>query len=324
MTQGSWLIDREAALRLERLDPLLVEAASPSEVPLSEMATWLLLLRGKRLRPALLFLAASFGKAQDSPLLRAAAALELVHVASLHHDDVMDRAPTRRGAASVNQRWGNVLAVMAGTYLFARATKLLAGLGDEVNLMVSRACADLCAGQLHEVENAFNLDLSETEHLEILGRKTATLFELPCRLGALLADVSDQATRSLSAYGRCIGLAFQLVDDSLDVAGRPGELGKRTGTDLRQGVYSLPVLLAARSEGSSGERIRGLLSQVRPSAADLTEVLDLVRASHAVGEVSHRAERLVNEAVASLEPLPDGPARQSLEQLASFVVSRSS
>lgn len=320
--RNGWLVCQEVREALKGLGERLEQAIDLDEPLLRQAALALIRRGGKRLRPALVLAAARFGDFEEPRLLGAAAAIELLHIASLYHDDVIDRAPSRRGQASVNAHWGNTLAALAGTYLFARASALLASLGETPNRLASQACADLCTGQLQEVENAYNLDLMEAEHLEILARKTATLFELPCRLGAHLAALTSTHAKALAIYGRRLGLAFQLADDALDVAGRPGRMGKATGTDLRQGIYSLPVLRALRRAGT-GERLRALLEQVRLSEEDLREAQRLVRASGAVAETLAAARRQAQLAQAALEPLPEGAARLSLHNLARFAAARS-
>jgi heptaprenyl diphosphate synthase len=317
-----WLVCGRTRAALERLDAVLLEAIQPEDLQLRVMALAVVKRGGKRLRPALALLAAAFGEADPRRLLQAAAALELVHVASLYHDDVMDRAPLRRGEASVNARWGNAPAAAAGTYLFARATALLAGLGDGANHLASRASVELCSGQLQEVENAYNLELSETVHLAILRRKTATLFELPCRLGALLSGLSAQRAESLAAYGRFLGLAFQLADDALDLTAESDQVGKATGADLRAGIYSLPVLLTLRSAGTAGPRLAALLEQVRLGEGEIQTALRLVRETGlapALATARVQAERARGE----LAELPAGPARESLWRLAGHAVERS-
>jgi heptaprenyl diphosphate synthase len=286
------------------------------------MALHLITRAGKRLRPALLLVVAQFGDPDDPRLLRAAAAMELFHIASLYHDDVMDRAPVRRGETSANVRWGNGLATLAGAYLFARASALLASLGDEPNRLASQASVELCTGQLHEMENAYNLELTEAEHLDILARKTATLFELPSRLGAYLSGASPPHTAALAAYGRHLGLAFQLADNALDLTGQADRLGKATGTDLREGVYSLPVLHALRQDSMVGERLRALLGQAWLTEEDVRTGLELVQESGAVAEAWEAAREHASQAQQSLEALPEGPARRSLFRLAEYAIAR--
>ena len=318
----AWLVCEQTRSTAAKLDDVLRSAASAEDLQLRVMALHLIDGGGKRLRPLLLLLAASFGRAPQDRLLRGAAALELLHVASLYHDDVMDRAPLRRSAPSTNARWGNTSAAVAGIYLFARAGSLLASLGDEANRLASEASVTLCRGQLQEVENAFNLELMEEEHLEILRQKTATLFELPCRLGALLAGASAGRAAALAGYGRSLGLAFQLVDDALDLTAQAPALGKATGNDLREGVYSLPVLRALHRPDALGRELRAILSLARPGEAELERALQLVRESGAVAEALALARAHADAAVAALQKLPDGPPRRSLVRLADSAPSR--
>jgi heptaprenyl diphosphate synthase len=247
--------------------------------------------------------------------------MELLHVASLYHDDVMDRATTRRGAASANSLWGNLLAASGGTLLFARAIGLLASLGDEANRLASAASVRLCTGQLQEVENAYNVDISEEDHLAVLERKTATLFELPCRLGTLLAGAPEETSRVLAQYARALGLAFQLADDALDLSGDESVLGKPTLTDIREGVYSFPIIYALHGNGNGG--LRGTLRKACLDEAEVRDVIASVRRSGAVEVALGRASEFVREAQQSLTALEDTPARESLHRLADFAVSRS-
>lgn len=292
------------------------------DLQLRVMALHLIERGGKRLRPALLFLAARFGTFEAGRLQPAAAALEILHVASLYHDDVMDRAPQRRRGSSTNARWGNLAATLAGTYLFSRATALLASLGDVPNRLASQAAVALCTGQLQEMENAYNVGLTEAEHLEILKRKTATLFELPCRLGAHLGSVPALYSNALTDYGRSLGIAFQLADDALDLTGRADQMGKATGTDLREGVYSLPVLRAVQRDDATGVALTDLLQRTRLSTAEVQDVLALVAASRTVAEVQELAREYVSRAQAAIRALPDNDAKRSLCRLSDYVLTR--
>jgi len=303
------------------LDDTLRAAAAAEDLQLRAMAQQLLARGGKRLRPALLFLAASFGPGGAPVRLQAAAAaLELFHVASLYHDDVMDRAPQRRHGASINARWGNQAATFAGTYLFARGSALLASLGRVPNRLASEAAVALCTGQLQEVENAYNSALSEADHLEILRRKTATLFELPCRLGAYLGQAPAAAAEALAAYGRHLGLAFQLADDALDLEGEAAETGKATHTDLREGVYSLAILRALQRPEAAG--LPDLLRKADLAEADIAAAIRLARQAGGVAEALDVARAQAGQARAALATLPDTPARQSLIHLAEYATTR--
>ena len=319
---GDWLVCPRAIDSLSQLEDHLA-AAVGADSSTRAVATWLVARPGKRFRPALLVLSAQFGaKYPEETLLRAAAALELIHIASLYHDDVMDRALVRRKGPSVNSAWGNAMATAGGTFLFARASGLLAALGDEVNRLASAAVVRMCTGQLREVEHAYNVDLTEEEHLEVLSAKTATLFELPCRLGAVLSALGDDRASALMEYARQLGLAFQLVDDALDLSGDATVLGKATLTDIREGVYSLPVLTALRRWNESA-RLRDLLLRARLAPDELQQVVRLVQGSGAVDIALARARALSQAAVNALDEFAPDPAIDSLRRLAHFLVHRS-
>jgi heptaprenyl diphosphate synthase len=309
---------------LGRLEPVLRGAVRTREQPLRDLALHLIGLGGKRLRPALAVVAGNFGRLHDERLLEAAAAVELLHVASLYHDDVIDRASTRRGAMSANRRWGNGAAAVGGTYLFSCATALLAELGDTATRLATKACSEVCVGELQEIENAYNLELTVEEHLDVLRRKTATLFELPCQLGALLSDVDEVASTQLTRYGRELGLAFQLADDALDLAGDSAAMGKATRTDLREGVYSLSILYVLRDSSDGSRRLASLLTRVDVTASELEEAAAIVRSAGAVERALAVARAHAQRARAALEPLEPVPARESLDRLVDFAVSRSS
>lgn len=326
-----WLASTRTWGALAGLDRRIEDAVAASDVGLRAMATTLLRRGGKRIRPALLLLAAEFG-ADDradrrdvggpSALLDAAAAMELLHLASLYHDDVMDRAATRRHGPSVNAQWGEPAAVVAGTFLVARATALLAPLDDRCSREAAAAIVRLCTGQLQESEHAFDAGLTEAEHRDIIARKTATLFELPCRLGALLAAVPLEQADALVCYGRDLGVAFQLADDALDVRGSAAALGKRPLSDVREGVYTLSLLRLLGRVTPAVSRLRELLDVVHPTDAEVAEVAALVIGSGTVEEVLAEARALAARARRHLVALPDNAARESLRRLADYTVSR--
>ncbi len=318
---SGWLACEATRSSLSRLDRVLSAAVTTRDLELREIALHLVRQGGKRLRPALVLLVAGLGEASERRLLRAAAGVELLHVASLYHDDIMDRAPTRRGAPSANERWGNTRAAVAGTYLFARGMELLAAAGDEANRLAAARVADVCAGQLQELESAYDADLPEADHLTILERKTAALFVLPCRVGAALGGVPDELAAALERFARALGVAFQLADDALDLAGEAEVMGKATGTDLAEGAYGLPVLIAARG-GGSAERLRSLLRRSDPSATELAEALEIVREGPGTGAALKLARQRAREAHQAVATLPSGPVRTSLERLSEYAVAR--
>jgi heptaprenyl diphosphate synthase len=321
-TEERWLVCPDTMHLLTRLDPVMRLAIEADDLQLRTMALHLLARGGKRLRPSLLFLASTFGTASPERLLRAAAALELLHVASLYHDDLMDRAVARRNAASANLFWGNEFASLVGTYLFARASVVLSSLGDTANRLASAASVAVCTGQLQEVENAYNLELTEELRIAILQRKTATLFELPCRLGGMLAGCSDACIAALATYGRYLGLAFQLADDALDFTGDAAKLGKAIGTDIREGVYSVPVLRVVARRDARAVKVAALLSQALLTEEDVGRVIHLVCSSGAVEETRELARSYGRRAQDELAKLPTSLSLHSLLRLAEYAVER--
>ena len=317
----AWLVCPRVAEDLDDLEGELHSAAATVDSAGDAITQHLIHMGGKRLRPTLLLLAAQFGPAPCGELKRAAVAMEFLHVASLYHDDVMDRARMRRGAPSANALWGNLLAVCGGTFLFARATQILTALGDEPNRMASEASVRLCTGQLQEAENVYNLDLTEEDHLVILEKKTATLFELPCQLGSWLSGSSERIRAALLEFARALGLAFQLADDVLDLTADPFNIGKPTLTDLREGVYSYPVILALRKGGAEGQ-LGEALRKTYLTDEELHTAAGLVQQSGAIDAALSKAQDLAAQAKAALAELPALAARESLSRLADFAVCR--
>lgn len=268
-----------------------------------------------------MFLAAEHGRFDESQLRPVATALELIHVASLYHDDVMDRAALRRGGPTANAAWGNQAAAIAGTYLLARANALLAAAGREIVATTAWAAVELCTGQLQEVEHAYDVELTEQQHLAVVVRKTATLFELPCRLGAVLGGLPPAAVDALAGYGHHLGIAFQLADDALDLAGEQAQLGKSPTNDLREGTYSLAVLYAL-AHPEHGARLRALLGRGHLDRAAIDTAIDLVRASGGIEQALDTARGHAAQARAALDPLPPGPARTTLARLTDYAVTR--
>ena len=321
-SDDNWLVCPSTQAALDRLEQMLKDAVEPEDPELRAVANYLLAQKGKRLRPALVLLAGTFGNtASENVLMRAAMALEFLHVGSLYHDDVMDRAEVRRRVPSVNARWGNIPASVSGTYLFALAATQFASFGSWANQMASEAVVNLSTGQMLEVEHAYNLELTESELIDILRKKTATLFELPLRLGSFVAGASEEHIEILAMYGREVGLAFQLTDDALDFVGDEASMGKQTGRDLRRGVYRLPVIRACQSD-ATGQQIRHLLQKLDPSDEDIVAASDLIRSYGAIEATLVTAREKAECAQACLKQLPDGPARLSLHRLADHVVTR--
>lgn len=247
---------------------------------------------GKRLRPLLTIASAALGGVFDDRVVAAAAAVELVQVGSLVHDDILDGAATRRGRPTINATAGVNRALLAGDYILARAAELAAGVSGEAAAILAGALSDLCAGQVAELRDGFDPDRTADAQLASIRGKTAALFTAACRLGAHCGDLSPTNATALARYGGAFGLSFQMLDDVLDVIGDTGALGKPTGNDVGAGVYTLPVILALA--GPDGPELRKLLAE--RERTDVPAALDVVRRSGAVADVLAVADRYADEA----------------------------
>jgi heptaprenyl diphosphate synthase len=315
------LLEGELRRGLDDVEEMLLKVVRSDTAFVSETAAYLLDAGGKRFRPMLVLLAGRFGDPGDSRLVRTAVAVELTHVATLYHDDVIDEAEHRRGIESVNHRWDNTVAILAGDYLFAKASELAAELGSEVSRLLARTIATLCDGQIREVQGAGRLDGAVEAYMETIRRKTAALIATSCRMGALMSDADAETADRLDAFGEALGVAFQLSDDIMDVIATEADLGKDPGVDLKEGVYTLPVLYALeRSE--RGPELRALLEPGPPEGRRLADSLELVRSDAALGPAREAVTEHVRRAMRAIEPLPEGPPREALEHLAVFLATR--
>lgn len=273
-------------------------------------------------RPALLLLLAGyFGNAREPRLIPMGAAVELGYLAALAHlsvEEETEDTTAQNGDRPAN--WGNMFALMVGDFLLSKAYEFSAEAGAEVSHLIASALARACEGRVQELRNAYNLELTEAEHLEILSRKTATLFELPCRLGAFLSGAAPSHLSALAAYGRHLGIAFQLADDAMNLAGQESALGKVPETSLQEGIYSLSVLRALQKR-RTGQKLRQLL---KPPLTEqkVFKILGLVEESRGIAEALEVAQEYATQAQRALLALPDGPARVSLYRLAQYVVNR--
>jgi heptaprenyl diphosphate synthase len=304
---------------LEQVEARLRDVVQSSHPLLSEAAAHRVSAGGKRFRPLLTLLAAQFGEADRPQVVDAAVVVELTHLATLYHDDVMDEAPVRRGAESANTRWSNTVAILTGDYLFARASDLTAGLGTEATRLQSRTFARLVEGQIAETAGPAEGADPVAHHLQVLADKTASLISTSARLGALMAGADRAVVDTLAAYGEVIGIAFQLSDDLIDVLSETGQSGKTPGTDLREGIATLPVLLA-RADGD--RELLAVLEADLSTDAALAEALRALRSHPAMDQARARLVAYVDEARAVAGTLPAGASRDALLALADYVLER--
>lgn len=278
--------------------------------------------RGKRLRPMLLLLAAEATGGIRDEHITLAAVIEMIHTATLVHDDVLDDADLRRHVATVNSRWNNSTSVLFGDYLFTHAFHLAASVGTtDACRLIGRATNIVCEGELTQVRQGGNLDLSEDEYLKIIEAKTGELCAVACRLGARFSDASEAVCGAMDRYGRQLGIAFQIADDVLDLAGTERETGKTLGSDLEQRKLTLPLirLLSSIANGTATHARQLIASADARSAAELH---GLLVSSGALVSARQTALDFAEDARAGLRLLPDSDGRQLLEELAVFAVRR--
>jgi heptaprenyl diphosphate synthase len=314
-------LEREVRARLEEVERALEEAVRADSEMLAETARYLLAAGGKRFRPMLVLLAGYFGDPADPRLIPGAVSIELVHAATLYHDDVIDEADSRHGVPSVNTRWSNTVAILTGDYLFARASEISSELGADVIALLARTIATLCDGQVREVEASGNVDQPEAAYLEIIRRKTGALIATSCRLGGILGGAPSSSLGTLEAFGEALGMAFQLSDDIMDVTSSAAELGKEPGVDMREGVYTLPVLAALR-RGEHFAELRDLLTEGPPEGERLERALEIVREPATLGVARAAVAAEVDRARELIGRLPQVPAQTALIQLAEFLAVR--
>lgn len=317
---------------LERVEERLrTQVESPHRF-VDGAASYLIEAGGKRFRPLLVALAGHLGEPGGAEgrarIADAGVVVELVHLATLYHDDVIDEAAVRRGARSANRRWGNTVAILTGDYLFARASELSADLGVEVTRIMARTIATLCEGQIREVRGSRGalppdvpaLVPDRDHYLGVVGDKTASLIATSCRLGALLAGCPPAEVEAAARYGFHLGVAFQLSDDVIDITSEHDESGKLPGTDLREGVRTLPVLYAL--EADPGGELARLLEDGELTDEEVERALALLKEHAALARTREVAAGYAREAVSHLAGFGDGAAVKALTRLAEFTVER--
>jgi heptaprenyl diphosphate synthase len=315
----------EATIRegLQSVELALRAAVHSQDEFVAEVARYLVDAGGKRFRPLLSLLAAQFGIGEDDAVVSSAVVCELTHLATLYHDDVMDSATIRRGATAANERWTNTVAILTGDFLFAQASILLADLGPEAVRIQARCFERLVIGQIRETVGP-RAGVDPVDHyLAVLADKTGSLIATAAQFGAMFAGVDADTTDSLRVYGEQVGIAFQLSDDIIDITSQTEQSGKTPGTDLREGVQTLPVLYALRSADPADARLRELVSRPLPDDAEHAEALALLRRSTALEQARETVLSYAEAARATLSSLPDVPARTALQTLTDHVVERS-
>ncbi len=304
---------------LARLEPLLKNSVITGEDFLDEVTTHLIDAGGKRLRPMLALASATGGnrEANESDLL-GGVAVELVHLASLYHDDVIDEATVRRNVESVNSRFGNLVAIVAGDYLLARSASIAAGLGTEIARLLADTLGKLCQGQASEVRSAFQIGRTQNDYFDAIEGKTAALMATSCRIGALTGGLPRSEVEGLTNFGNCLGMVFQLRDDVLDVIADNGELGKPAGQDLAEGIYTLPVLVAL-TDPVAGPELRSLLGKPL-SEPEREKARSIVANSNGVRATLNVGRDYLDQAVDALSCVSNTALRIGLQRLGELLL----
>jgi heptaprenyl diphosphate synthase len=324
-------IEAAIAAGLEAVEAKLVAAVDSPDKLVASASAHLLRSGGKRLRPLLVLLASQLRRGIDAAVVDAAVVVELTHLASLYHDDVMDDAPLRRGAPSAHEVYGPSVAILTGDLLFAKASQIVAGLGPEMVRLQAETFERLCLGQIHETTGPTAGEDPVAFHLQVLADKTGALIATSARFGAMLGGAAPEEIDALVGYGEAVGMAFQLADDIIDLTAPGAVSGKTPGTDLREGVPTMPVLLVEAAAGRDraqgrtaspdielAEAIAGDLS----TDAALARVLAQLEANPALAESRRIAQTWADRAIAELAPLPPGPDNTALPDLAHHFLSR--
>ena len=314
--------------RLELVEERLRDAVAQSDSLADATSKHLVNAGGKRLRPMLTLLAAQLGDGTRPEVVEAAVVVELTHLATLYHDDVMDSAPTRRGAPAAHEVWGNSVAILTGDLLFARASRVVAGLGPEAVRLQAATFERLCLGQLHETVGPDEGEDAVAHYIQVLADKTGSLIATSARFGALMAGCTPQVVDQVTRYGELAGVAFQLADDVIDLRSDAATTGKTPGTDLREGVPTMPVLLLrARVAAGGTDDERQLLADIDGDLSDdavLADVVARLAAHPVVDETSAKAREWAVRAEESVASLPDGQVKAAFTAFADALVARAS
>ncbi|WP_460866457.1 polyprenyl synthetase family protein [Rhodococcus aerolatus] len=327
---GDAELARSVNASLEAVEDLLHRELGADDEVMGETALHLVDAGGKRFRPLFTLLAAQLGpNPGDERVVTAAAVVELIHLATLYHDDVMDEATMRRGAVSANARWDNSIAILTGDYLFAHASRLVSELGPEAVRIIAETFAELVTGQMRETKGPRPGEDRVEHYLRVVAEKTGSLIATSGRYGGMFSDADAEQVERLQRLGDAVGTAFQISDDIIDISSASTESGKTPGTDLREGVHTLPVLLALRGSADGQDspdtaRLRVLLDGPVTDDAAVAEALELLRRSPGMAQAREILAGHADAARAELAALPAVPARDAVARLVDFTVARTS
>ncbi len=304
---------------LQRVEKELKKYVETDYPILCDSSVHLLSAGGKRLRPAFTLLAGKFYGYSLETLFPVAMALELIHMATLVHDDVVDDSLTRRGRPTVRANWGNIISVQTGDYLFAKSLELISQINNsEVSRILAEVSIEMCQGEIQQIKSSFDVQQNLKQYYYRIKRKTALLIAASCKLGGLVCGAPKRDVWALGAYGHCLGMAFQIVDDILDITAKASEFGKPIGGDIRQGIMTLPVILGLKF-APQRQNLETLLEKTTKTDGEVQEVIEMIKKSGALEESMRWVDLYVLKAKKHLQMLPKVPTRKALEELAEFI-----
>lgn len=314
---------KEVTADLKKVEKELYHILKADDPVLGKTCTYLLEAGGKRMRPAFTLLSAKFFDYDYKKVLPVAMALEIIHMASLVHDDVVDASLQRRGKPTLTASWGNTVSIATGDYLFAKALELIVQIDDtNISRILANICVEMCQGEIQQIKCTYDVTQSYKQYFYRIQRKTALLIGLCCKLGAMVSNATPRQIWIMKNYGHSLGIAFQIVDDILDITADPKVLGKPVGGDIRQGIITLPMILALKNS-QNAERIRALLSKREKSEQEVQEAVELLKESGAIENSRRIVNLYIDKAIKNLYELKDIPSRGALIELAEFVGERS-
>ncbi|GFN30647.1 heptaprenyl diphosphate synthase component II [Paenibacillus xylaniclasticus] len=320
------LIDLYAKMKhdLNEIEKELEQAVTSEHPLMTEASVHLLKAGGKRIRPVFTLLSGKFGSYSLDKLKAVAVPLELIHMASLVHDDVIDDAKTRRGQLTVKAKWDNRIAMYTGDYIHGKALTVATRLHNpRIHQILSKAMVEMCLGEMEQIRDFFNTNQTIRNYLLRIRRKTALLIAISCQLGALAAEALEENAAALYRFGYNVGMTFQIRDDLLDLCGTEKQIGKPPGSDIRQGNITLPVLLALQEDHLREPLLREITMIRRTNGeGDTSEAIRIIRGSRGIKQAESLADRYIQKALIALEGLPDISAKKSLKEIAHFVNKR--
>jgi len=317
-------VERDLSERMEAVEQFLFNHAAGEFPFATETSRHLISAGGKRFRPMLTLLASNYGDSTREEIIKAAVVVELTHLATLYHDDVMDEAPLRRGVESANKRWGNSVAILTGDYLFAKSSLLLADLGPDAVRHQAMTFERLVVGQIMETEGPQGGEDRLGHYIKVVTEKTGSLFGLCARYGGYLSGAKPEIVETLVRFSEELGIAFQLADDVIDIESSSNQSGKTPGTDLREGVPTLVTLLVQQMNRPEDERLLALLAGPILDEGDVRYALEQLRQHVALEEAKHITMQYAESARKMLTPLPLNGTTEGLLSLCDALVSRSS